>query len=137
MYESSAKCNTNLGEDVQENLEGDDLEEAEQEMVCNFIEDAILGKIDENGFVYARDDGSQFTPMMDFWNYITNAATEDPQFVTSAKESSNSVTAGQATALSFGAIGTAAMAYAAYFMKKQVDAAGAEGLIANADKQID
>lgn len=137
MYEASAKCNANLNEDVTENLEGDDLSEGQQAIICNFIEDAILGKIDEHGFVYTREYGDQWTPMMDFWNFMTNAATEDPQFVTSGKYSSNAVTAGQTTALTLGAIGTAAMAAAAYYMKQQVDAAGAEGLIANGDKQID
>ncbi len=137
MYESSAKCNANLGEDITSNLEDTEDGEVNEELTCKFIKDAILGHIDENGFVYAGE-GSGNSPMQGFWNWATNAATEDPQFVTSSRVSSDSVSAGQTTALTLGAIGTAAMGAAAYMLKQQVDAMdGTEGLIANGDKQLD
>lgn len=139
MYTSSAKCNQNLEDDIKESLnEGrDEVSEAEEQITCDFIKDAILGQIDENGFVLAHDEIERNNNAQRFWNWATNAAIEDPTYETIDTVTSDAVTAAQATMLTLGAIGTAAMAGAAYMLKTQVDKMSAQGLIPNEDKQID
>ena len=135
MYAASAKCNTNLDEDIQESLEEADSEIDNEEATCKFIKDAILGHIDENGFVYSPEQSGAAT---DFWNWALNANAKDPQFVTQQRQSSGSVTPAQATLLTLFVVGCVAMGTVAYLMKEQLDIKeGAEGLIANKDKQID
>ena len=129
MYESSAKCNTNLAGDIQELLEESDTEYANEVATCNFIRQAVMGNVDENGFVLT-DSSSKKT----FWNTKSYAPNNNPNEVP-VYGSSNAVTGGQAAALSFSVLGTAAMAGAVYYLRQQLELQGSQSLIEG--KQID
>jgi hypothetical protein len=131
MYSSSAKCNQNLSEDLQELLEESDDEISNEQITCDFIKQAVTGQIDEYGFVMTKDESSGF------WDNLFQSSSETPSYEAAVRYS-NKTTGGQAFALTFGMLGTAALAALAFQMKNQVDAAeSAEGLIAKTDKQID
>ena len=130
MYESSAKCNTNLAESTQELLEESDSEIDNEETTCMFIKDAILGHIDEHGFVITDSNGGN-NPFQQMWDAVTGGT--QPAYVPEAMEQSNAVTGAQAFALTLGAIGTASMAAAAYYLHQQVESQAPEGLMASED----
>ena len=68
-----------------------------------------------------------------FWDTLFQSSSETPSYVAAVRYS-NKTTGGQTFALSFGMLGTAALAALAFQMKKQVDKAeSAEGLIVNTD----
>lgn len=128
MYESSAKCNLNLSESIQEVLSEYDVEYENEEATCAFIKEAIHGDIDEMGFVMTDGSMSGRTSQQSFWD-------KDPVY---GARMSNGVTPGQATALTVGVVGSAAMAGAVYHLRQQLEIQdGVTGLMAQSDKEIE
>jgi len=115
MYEYSAKCHANFGEDEMA-LELSDNELAVQELTCDYIEDIMKGNVDEDGFVNSHQQGTLVT---DFFGSF------------GADDLEENATGGQIAGLIFTGLAAAGMGYLAYEMKKKVDSIPQEGLIAN------
>ncbi len=129
MNQSSAKCNSNLSEDIQQLLEESDSEYANEEATCNFIKEAVLGNIDENGFVLTSSSSKNT-----FWNSGPSVGSTNSVPIYG---SSNAVTGGQAVALTLSILGTATLGYVAYFMRQQVESKEKrESLMPQKEKQI-
>lgn len=135
MYKSSAKCNLNLSESIQEVLAESDADYENELATCAYIKAAIRGDIDELGFV-TDSSMSGRTYGQSFWDSVTGvSAWEDPAYGVRMR---NEVTPGQATALTVGALGTVAMAGAVYRMHQQLEIQdGASSLMAQPDKELD
>jgi len=81
MYESSAKCNANLGDDIKEKLYESDAQVQGEQLTCDFIKDAILGEIDENGFVSSHvQEQAQQSTWGRFWKFMTDPGAQDPTY---------------------------------------------------------
>jgi len=129
LYSASAKCNSHLSEEIQEKLGESDSEMANEAATCTFINQAMQGNIDENGFVL-----SDYTYVGA--NYSDYSELSDT--VTPVYGSENRVTGGQAAALSIGAIGTAMLVGTVFRLKRQVEALDDTGaFIAIDDKSLD
>ena len=115
MYEYSAKCHANFGEDDMA-LELSDSELAVQELACGYIEDVMKGNVDEDGFVNSHQQGTLLT---DFFGSF------------GADDLEENATAGQIAGLIVTGLAAAGMGYLAFEMKKKVDSIPQEGLIAN------
>ena len=103
---------------------------ANEAATCTFINQAMQGNIDENGFVL-----SDYTYVGT--NYYSDYS-ELSDTVTPVYGSENRVTGGQAAALSIGAIGTAMLVGTVFRLKRQVEALDDTGaFIAIDDKSLD
>ena len=125
VYSASAKCNSHLSEEIQEKLEESDSEMYNEAASCNFINQALQGNIDENGFVLSD------------YTYVGGANYGNS--VTPMYGSEYRVSGVQAAALSIGAVGTAILVGTVYRLKRQVEALDddKEQFIAVEDKVID
>lgn len=121
MYESSAKCHSHFGEDYDlesMGLELGDAEYAQQETACNFIDDVLKGRVDDEGYVYSHQNERTF--VSDFFASFGADDLED------------NVTGGQIAGLLVTGAAAAAMGAYAYELKQKVEAiAGSDGLMAN------
>ena len=81
MYEASAKCNMNLADDIQEQLEESGAQLEGEQVTCDFIKDAITGQIDENGFVMSHEQEQENQGTLSrFWQYMTDPGAQDPAY---------------------------------------------------------
>jgi len=121
MYSQSAKCHMHYGEDssASEALELSDSEAASEQTTCDFIEDVVRGYVDDEGFVYSHQRENT-NPIAGFLGMF------------GADDMETDVTAAQAAGLAITGVATAAMAFAAFQMKRKVDVKSlAGGLMAN------
>mmetsp|Transcript_22536 Transcript_22536/g.26124 ORF Transcript_22536/g.26124 Transcript_22536/m.26124 type:complete len:512 (+) Transcript_22536:1-1536(+) len=137
VYEMSAKCNTNLGE-YGELLEEDGSELEGEQLVCDFINDAIQGHIDEYGFVQTHD-GTNNQPWYTGGNLFNFGGQQSTTPAYAGSAQTGTVSGGQVAALTLGAIGTAGMAAAAFILTKKINLGNdaTEEFLPQNDKQID
>lgn len=120
MYTYSAKCHSHFGEDEMA-LELSDSETTNQATTCDFIEDVLKGKVDEDGYVYSHQDDGSF--VSDFFGSF------------GADDLNDDVTGAQIAGLIVTGLAAAGMAFTAFEMKRKIAGSivgpSAEGLIHN------
>lgn len=120
MYTYSAKCHSHFGEDEM-TLELSDSETTNQATTCDFIEDVLKGKVDEDGYVYSHQDDGSF--VSDFFGSF------------GADDLNDDVTGAQIAGLIVTGLAAAGMAFTAFEMKRKIAGSivgpSAEGLIHN------
>lgn len=133
MYESSAKCNGKLADDIQQRLTEYEGETLNEDITCSFIKAVVMGHI-MDGFVLTEDNEEQNFLERLFWGNKNDPLYSGANQTTAEAVmtvTDNQITAGQLAALTVGSAGTAFMGAAALYLHQQIEAVGPEGLMAN------
>lgn len=125
MYTASAKCHMHFGDDISDALEVNENEMLDQQTTCDFIEDVVKNRIDDEGFVYSHQN-VRSNPIAD---YLGMFGADDMETNPTVAQWFGLVASGAACA---------AMGFLAWDLKKKVDVspASTEKLIANEDAVV-